>query len=422
MRWGFATLLAGVCLGVRALAAPPPVSTVATLNVFRWSSSADIVLINHAIQRFAKRYPDVTVKVQYGNPVPWGAYINQFVNSVEAGQAPDVVNMPIEGISTLVRGNLVRDLKPFIDADPEGQQLVRGTDPHLIEGLSYKGKLCFFPDDWNNIVVYYNTDMFKAAGLAPPAASWTWQDFLHDAEKLTRRDGSEHATQYGYFVPGTNFGLEPWLITNATDKLTPDQLHSNIKDPKISESLRFVHDLISKYKVSPAFTLNDVGSAAFGAKQVAMFSAGHWVMSDLQKVLAGHFDVQYPPRNRVSGTVFGVGGNGITTASKHPGLAWEFIKEIAGADYQDEQATLMQAIPTLRSAATAPDYVKLPANGAIFYDSARIAKPVQAPPNFAQVESISMRHIDSYMTGNADLDDTIAGLDRELTRAMSRLH
>ena len=414
--------LFALCLACRAVAAPPPASTVATLNVFRWSSDADIVLINHAIQRFNQRYPHVTVKVQYGNPVPWGAYINQFVNMVDAGQAPDVVNMPIEGISTLVGKNMMRDLQPMIDNDPHARELVQGTDPHLIDGLRFKGKLCFFPNDWNNIVIYYNTDMFKAAGLQPPAQDWTWKDFLDDAEKLTRRDSSGHVTQYGYFVPGSNFALEPWLITNATDKLTADELHSNITDPKVRESLTFVHDLISKYKVSPAFTLNDVGSAAFTAKQVAMFSAGHWVVADLQKVLLGHYDIQYPPRNRTPGTVFGVGGNGITAASKQPALAWEFVKEIAGPAFQDEQATLMRSIPTLRSAGTAPGYIAIPANGKIYYESAAIAKPVQAPPNFAQVEDISMRHIDSYMTNNADLDSTISSLNRELTRAMSRVH
>ena len=409
-------------LAVTAAAAPPPPDTVATLKLFRWSSDADITMINHAIERFKQRYPHVTVQVQYGNPIPWGAYINQFVNMVAAGQAPDIVNMPIEGISTLAGRHLVVDLQPLVDKDPAGQALIKGVDPHLVDGLRWKGTLYFFPNDWNNIVIYYNKTMFKAAGLQPPAPNWTWKDFLADAEKLTHRDASGNVTQYGYFVPGTNFAMEPWLITNATDKLSADLRHSNITNPKVAESLQFLHDLIHKYKVSPAFARDDIGSAAFAAKQVAMFSAGHWVIPELLKAEPGAFDIQYPPQNKVAGTVFGVGGNGITRASKHPALAWEFVKEIAGPQFQDEQAKLMRSIPTLRSAATTPQYEAIPPNGKIYYASAAIAKPVQAPPNFADVEDIFMRHLESYMTDNANLASTISGLNRELSRAMSRLH
>ncbi len=414
-------LLLAVALALPAAAAPP-LDIVATLKILRWSSDADITMTNHAIDRFKHRFPHVDVQVQYGNPVPWGGYINQFVNMVAAGDAPDIVNMPIEGISTLAGKQLMIDLQPLIDQDPSAQALVHGVDPHLIDGLRWKGKLYFFPNDWNNIVIYYNKDMFKAAGLPPPGPDWTWKDFLADAQKLTRRDASGNVTQYGYFVPGSNFAIEPWLITNATDKLSSDLTHSNISDPKIAESLQFLHDLIHTYKVAPAFAHDDIGSAEFAAKQVAMFSAGHWVIPDLLKAEPGAFDIQYPPQNATSGTVFGVGGNGITRASKNPDLAWEFVKEIAGPQFQGEQAKLMRSIPTLRTAATTPQYEAIPSSGKLYYASAAIAKPVQAPPNFAEVENIFMRHVESYMTDNADLASTIAGLDRELSRSMSRVH
>jgi hypothetical protein len=53
---------------------------------------------------------------------------------------------------------------------------------------------------------------------AHPTADWTWDDFLGcESAHEARRERQSH--QYGYFVPGHNFGLAPWLLTNDTDKL-----------------------------------------------------------------------------------------------------------------------------------------------------------------------------------------------------------
>ena len=57
----------------------------------------------------------------------------------------------------------------------------------------------------------------------------------------------------------------------------------------------------------------------------------------------------------------------------------------------------------------------------LFYDAAANAKPLVAPPNFAQVEEIMMRHVEAYMTGNMEIDPTIDGMDTELSRAMARV-
>ena len=39
----------------------------------------------------------------------------------------------------------------------------------------------------------------------------------------------------------------------------------------------------------------------------------------------------------------------------------------------------------------------------------------------AEVETISMRHIEAYLTGNRQIDETIEAFDQELSRAMSRV-
>ncbi len=414
--------VAGVlCLGLgSAMAAPPPADTTATLKVYRWTTDADIKMMEGARERFKAKYPNVTVEVQYG-PNGWGDYINNFMNLVASGDVPDIVAMPIEGIPTVASRDLLVNLEEVSKEDPEAQAILGDIEPNLLDGLRWNGVLSFFPTEWNSIVVYYNVAMFKEAGVEPPKPDWTWEDFRATAQKLTKRDAAGNVTQYGFFVPGENFGLAPFLFTNDTDKLTADWKESNAKDPKLAESLQFLHDLINKDKVAPGFVRKDFGIAAFAAGQTAMMVAGRWPTPDLMGSKID-FDVQSFPRNKKDVTVFGVGGNAITRASANPELAWEFVKEISGKDFQQGLVDGNRAIPSLRSLATSPAFVAIPhGHGGLFYDTAAVAKPVASPPNFAQVEDIFMRNVDAYLTNNQDLAATVETMDADLTRSMRRV-
>lgn len=402
-----------------ALAAPPS-DIKATLNVVRFGDENDVKTVGLMIQRFNKRYPNVTVKVQrFTSANGWPEYLSNVMNLIASGNPPDVLDMPIEGVSTMASRDLMMDLDALAAKDDQAQELLSDVEPNIINSMRYDKKLYFFPTAWNNIVIYYNKNAFKKAGLQPPSPTWTWDDFLKTAQKLTLRDAKGKVTQYGYFIPDYGFGIAPWFLTNGTDKLTPDWRKSNVKDPKFRESLQFLHDLIYKYKVSPAFQAG-AGESAFVAQQAAMISIGHWPIASFLKSFKD-FDVAVVPRKTASNTVFGGEGNGILKTSKNPELAWEFVKELTSKQSQAELAGAGLAIPARRSAANLPAFLSFPANAQIFYGSAKTAIPIASPPNFAQVDEIVMRNITAYMTNNQTLDNAIATMDRELTRSLDRV-
>lgn len=399
----------------------PPGDIRATVRIYRWGGDEDVKLVEAALARFKRRYPNVTVVVQRGRGTPpWSVYINQFMSSIVSGDTPDVVAMPIEGIATLAYRIPLVDIEEIAKNDPDSRPLLDNVDPNLLDGLRWKGKLNFFPNEWNCVVMFYNPAMFAEAGLPPPREDWTWDDMLEAAKRLTLRDADGAVRRYGLFVPGTNFALAPWFLTNDTSPLSPDWRRSNVADPRFAESLRFLYDLIHRHKVSPPFVENDLGVEAFAQGRVAMFCAGIWPTPDLEK--AGiPFAVQYFPQKRKRVTVYGIGGNCILRLSRNPELAWELVKELSGVEAQLAIATSRHAVASLRSVATRPDIVNIPPNGKIFYGSAATAVPIASPPNFAAVEDIVMRHTDAYLRGRASLEATIAAMDTELQRAMGRV-
>lgn len=418
----FGKFVAATMLATRPAFAAPAVDKHVKLTVMRPASDSDVRLMAAAIERFNKRFPSVEVKPQFVTTNPWGEYINQLMNLAGSGQTPDIITMPTEGVATVGSRNLLLDINALLDQDPAVRAEMMGDmEPNLLNGLKYKGKVILLPTEWNTSVVFYNRAIFDEAGVAPPKEDWTWDDFLTIAKKLTLRDAGGRTTRYAYFIPGKNFYLMPWFLTNDADRLSADGTKSSVRDPKFRETLVFLRSLVAEHKVSPAFVRNDAGDSAFIAGNVAMFSSSHSQTPALIKAKLKDWDVQTYPRKRSDTRIMGVLGVGVTRASKEPELAWELVRELSSKEYEMAMAANLRGTPSRRSAATSGPFAATPRNAQLFYSSATRSVPLVAPPNFAQVEDIMMRHVDAYLNGNSAIDPTIDALDTELARAMSRV-
>ena len=66
--------------------------------------------------------------------------------------------------------------------------VIRDSDffPEATDPFRWRGELMCIPQNISSLVVYYNKDLFDAAGLDHPAEDWTWDDFLATAKALTR--------------------------------------------------------------------------------------------------------------------------------------------------------------------------------------------------------------------------------------------
>ncbi len=416
---GAAMMLSGAAL------AQPAADTEATLKIVQWVNDQIIASTDKAIARFAEKYPNVTIETQY---VPigggaWGEYNNAFLNQIAAGDTPDIIAAAIEGFAEMASKGVLIDLDTITAGDPQAEAVLSGIDENLLNGMRTRpsGELNFFPTEWNNIVMFYNKDMFDAAGVDYPHADWTWDEFVETAKALTIRDDSGNPTQFGYVLPGFNFGMQPWFFTNNAAILDEEWREPTVTTAEYRETLAFLHSLIHEHKVSPAYE-GGVGTEKFAAGQVAMFAAGHWPIPEIIEGGLENVGVQHMPQNKRKATVFGIGGLAITKDSPNKELAWEFVKEMTGDEYQQELADSKRSIPSARKQATAPDYVAWPDNSEIFYETAATAIPVPSPPNFAQVQEIFERHMGAFLNDDQDLDTTISEMDRELKRSMSRAY
>jgi multiple sugar transport system substrate-binding protein len=391
----------------------PPTDITATLTISNWGDPADQAVYKSVAERFKKKYPNVTVNDNFTPITTWTEYVNKLVAQQAAGDSPDIINIAIEGVRLGVSKDMFAPLNDYLANDPAGAEIAGDVDPTLLKSLAVDGNQFLMPGTWQQMVIYYNTKMFADAGITPNP-DWTWDEFKADAQKLTT--GSGGSKVYGFGIPNFNFGLTPWLYTNGTSQLNEDWTASNLTDPKVAESYQFVADLV-KDGVAPAPKGADPYQL-FPAGKIAMTGAGHWVVNGFKTAGFEDYDILPWPKKTDSSTVFGTSGFGISPTSENKDLAWEYIKELSGAETQAEWAKLGSGNPASKTAASSPEFLAMPKNSQLYYSVLATAKPVAAPTVFNVLDPAVTRAMEEIYAGTP-ASDALAKADQEVTQAFA---
>lgn len=410
-----ASLVAGLALGWGSARAQDA-NASATLRLMGFGGDAQLTSIKHAVARFNQKYPKVKVEIAM-DPISqgWGDYVTRVLGQFGAHNSYDVYGTAIETFRAFTSRHLFIPLDDYIAKNPGFSDF----DPNLFKYSSYEGKVYFMPIGWNNIMINYNRKLFRDAGVEYPKQGWTWAEFREVAKKLTKRDAAGNVIQFGYEVPNQNFFVQPWFFSNGTSVLNADWTHSNMLDPKVSESLQFLHDLIQVDKVSPV-PGKDTMDNQFMAGQVAMISRGHWILENAKKAHLD-MDVAIPPSKVNDDTVIGFGGYAISAASKHPDLDEALITELTSVETQTEEGELGGGVPGRKSAAETPGFLAFPPSARLYYQTLPHTKPVASPANFQEVEKIFIRYYQAMMSDEMTIAEGVKRCHEELEASFQRL-
>lgn len=386
-----------------------------SLKVLSFGGEAQTTAINHAVERFNKKFPKVKVEVAM-DPIAtgWGDYVTKVLGQFTSGDTADVYGTAIETFQAFASRDLWMPLDDYVKANPGFSDFA----PSLLQQGSYKGKVYYIPIGWNNIMINCNLDLFDKAGLPHPK-DWTWDQFREAAKKLTIKDGSGNVTQWGYEVPNQNFFVQPWFFSNGTSILNKDWTGSNMTDPKVAESLQFLHDLIHVDGVSPV-PGSETMDNQFVAGQVAMISRGHWIVENCKKANL-KMDVANVPSKATPNTVIGFGAYAINKKTKDAELAQALVTELTSVETQKEEGVGGGGVPGRASAAATPEFLAYPPSAALYYASLPHTEPVPSPANFQEVEKIFIRYYTAMMSDAMPIADGCKKAHEELTASFERL-
>jgi multiple sugar transport system substrate-binding protein len=203
------------------------------------------------IQRSVAELANIEVEIIHiAPPEYWSTVATMFAGGAE----PDVTFMSEPLRQYAVNGSLLA-LEDLIKGDPD----VNIDDFYKVAlgHFTYNDKLYGLPKDVNTWVVFYNEDMFEAAGLKTPwvyfqEGNWTWEVYVDLAQKLTKRDGNR-VVQFGSSYPGIGgWQYSAWVFANGGQILDDSRTRCLLTDPRTVETWQFTVDLANKYKVAPS--------------------------------------------------------------------------------------------------------------------------------------------------------------------------
>jgi multiple sugar transport system substrate-binding protein len=380
------------------------------------------------VARFNEQFPDVTVNLIGIPGAAWSDYLNGVATLIAGGETPDIIWVATEGVRFLTGLDLILPLDDMIAENKDSlQEYFDDTAQAMLDSFRVNDQQFLLPYSWNNMVIYYNKNMFDAAGLEYPKDDWTRDDFMAAAQALTKdNDGDGNNDQFGFSGSGGGlFIILPWIYANGTNIVTPDFCAPNLTDPKVIEGVQFIHDMTYKTKVAPApGGISDL-VAQFVNGEVAMFGAGRWMVGALYANDFTDYDIALWPGNPDQKTIYGVDGFGIFRSSQNVPASWEFLKYMTSKSVQEtlvaseDTGSPLGNIPSRRSVADELSQFP-PANYKAFYGSLDgNVELVTAPPRFNELESIFMRYFNSVMADETSVEDAMNAAQAELTSVVT---
>ncbi|WP_046861576.1 extracellular solute-binding protein [Microvirga massiliensis] len=200
---------------------------------------------------FQKANPDVKVQ-----PIYAGTYQETIVKALTAHKSgtPPVTSVLLStDMFTLIDEDAIVPIDQFVKTDDDKKWL-QGFFPGFMLNSQTGGQTWGVPFQRSTIVLYWNKEAFKEAGLDPETPPKTWQEQVAFAEKLTKRDASGNVTQWGIQIPSSGFPywLFQALATQAGAVLMNQEGNQTYFDkPEVIEALQYWVDLSNKYKVQP---------------------------------------------------------------------------------------------------------------------------------------------------------------------------
>lgn len=346
----------------------------AEITYMLWGSPEELAVWQAIVDEFQKQNPDVRVKVDVSD---WDSYWNKLQTLFAGGTPPDVFAMDGPLYPDWQSRGVLLNLQPYIDENPA---ILEGLYPGPLETYKRDDGYYGLPRDFQTIVLFYNKDMFDAAGLPYPTDDWTLDDLRTAAQQLTKDvDGDGAIDQWGFSTDLWDMELfwSAALWGHGAEVINPERTQTLIGEPAARTAWRLIAEMVTKDKSIP-----DPDTAAqfgdpFAAGKSAMTTIGHWVVPEYSQLPFAWDVAAFPAGPEERATSVNSAGFVVAQDSKNPEAAWKFIEFALGESGQRKLTELGFALPVLKSVAESPAYLEqegAPIRQQVFLDALEYAR------------------------------------------------
>jgi len=339
---------------------------------------------------------------------PRDELIQKVLLAAQQKQLPDVLRIDNPDLQQVADTGA---LAPLTDYGVD----LSGLYQNLVSAGSYQGKVYGIAPGINGMALFYNKDMFDAAGLKPPT---TWAEVKDAAAKLTKNG------VYGiaFSAPATEEGswqFEPWFWGAGADL-------KKLDSPEAVKALQFWTDLVNSGSASKSvvqWSQGDVNDQ-FMAGKAAMQQNGVWNLSALEKAKI-NFGVVPIPKPDGGAAPGPMGGEVLTIPNSGDTAKMQAAGKVVNCLLSDKEmlqwATLQAYIPARQSVAA--QSVANDPNMKSFVDAAaaelsRTGPPANLGPNYSKVSQPLWTAIQAALSGAMSPADALKAAQQQAESAL----
>jgi multiple sugar transport system substrate-binding protein len=274
------------------------------------------------VAAFERTHPHIKVHIFW---VPGSEYNVKLKTLAAAGQLPDLFYNGDVWVSYLLP--FTRDITALVERDAE-EIALDDFFPEIRRAMQLEGRHYILAEQINLSLLYFNRELFKAAGVPEPTEDWTWDDYVRAGQALTRPGTPDEPGVWGSSRVEGWWG--EWLIyvrQSGGNIFTEDGRRCVLDSPEAINGLRFYLEKSSNYGISAPAGFEPVNGFVNG--RVAMIVGGHvshWLNYNQMDGL--DWDVQLLPVGPVTrtGGELAISGYSVNKTSPHPEEAWALAK------------------------------------------------------------------------------------------------
>lgn len=313
-------------------------SALAATEVVFWHSFASgqgAKAIETLVERFHAAHSEVRVRAEFAGS--YGDLVTKLQAAIPARRQPHLAMLEITRYGLFAERGALVPLEPFFER--EGSAFTDRIRPFAREAASYKGRSYVLPFNVSTPLLYYNTDLFAAAGLDPARPPATWDELLAAARKLHRTENGRPVV-WGINTPPQ---WVRWAMTHQAGGgwLVPDTNEVTIDRPESIEAYAFAASWVLEHGIASKDAALDekVAVQYFLSGQAAIHFDSTGSLGNLKRDAKFAVGVAPLPCHRRCAAP--VGGAVIGLVAGHPPAeteaAWRFL---AFANRPEQNATV----------------------------------------------------------------------------------
>lgn len=360
------------------------------------------------VDAFEKANPDITVDV---TTLPYADYGTALQTDLAAGTESDVFDIEYANYAQYQANGV---LAPITVQNPDAYK------QSLLEAYATDGTQYALPSSFSDVVLYYNKDLFDAAGLDYPNADWTWADEKAAAEKLT----DKAAGVWGDHQPVSFYEYYKALAQNGGQFLSDDGTKVAFNTPAGVEAAHWLVDksgtvmpTIEQGQGTPDFDTN-----LFKDGKLAMMHTGIWVFGAVADVPFG-WDIAVEPGNTTQASAVFSNALGVSANSKHPEAAAKWAEFLSSSDTTVQvRLDAGWELPPISDDAKLSSYLEkgAPENRQAVFDSLDgIALPPVVATGQTEMQDIMTEELVEAQAGRKSVEDALKSAEERINAAIA---